>query len=496
MSKRRIVVEDEMPAMPLQTKWRKVPSNLDAFYRDLGEQMATFPPLPEGATEIKFAKDKDGNLVPVEINAHGGIAVANSNDAMFSSPPPDGKISVELNCSQEKLAAIAQIAANGGYRKLVGQPGVRVIDVGAGCTDTKGRSGDDDAPQASVEPIPLAAMFDYNTDYPENTDLYEKGVSPGKSHVVTQTSAAINLSDGGTTEGEQISIDPIETFFSPEAIDIMAKSASDYLGRPGHIPKGYQGMGEEAAQAILNNPSTKVFMKVSDEETAEPVAGHFGDNIVDPHGDPELVQKIVAVAADEGRNSDFHLVIAGSANDANLDGTGGASTVLASMTLGEKAAAVRFCDCCKDFDAGGYDVSSAMMKRLAEIGLVKHRGGGWYEGTELLNSVEDDLRAELISLNEAFLANTNPNIRLRVPDIDTKGSFEQFTKSLPRPGSPEAIEQIKKAVKEFRAAWQPMGKKTSLAQTYQMVAKALGFKTWEAMVAVVAKKSSRHRNCC
>lgn len=247
-----------------------------------------------------------------------------------------------------------------------------------------------------------------------------------------------------------------------------------------------------------------------------------GIQVIDPHGDPELVQKIVAVAADEGRNSDFHPVIAGSANDANLDGTGGASTVLASMTLEEKAAAVRFCDCCEDFDAGGYDVSSAMMKRLAEIGLVKHRGGGWYEGTASLSSIEDDLRAELALINKEFLVNTNPNIRFRASDvgqsykkmIDIYGGIDSlqednsslnpfiriqddscpaalpkvpsdFTSSLPQPDSPEAIEQIKKSVKEFRVAWQPAsGKKPSLAQTYQMVAKALGFKTWEAMVAV------------
>jgi len=169
--------------------------------------------------------------------------------------------------------------------------------------------------------------------------------------------------------------------------------------------------------------------------------------------------------------------------------------LLNSMSLKEKAAAIRFCDCCEDFDAGGYDVPSAMMKRLAEIGLVKHRGGGWYEGTALLTATEDDLRADLKSINDEFLANTNPNIRLRVPEVDIKGAFEQFTKSLPRPDSTEAIEQIKKAVKEFRVAGQPAsGKKPSLAQDYQMVAKALGFKTWEALVAV-AERGAPGRTC-
>lgn len=62
--------------------------------------------------------------------------------------------------------------------------------------------------------------------------------------------------------------------------------------------------------------------------------------------------------------------------------------------------------------------------------------------------------------------------------------IKKFASTLPRPYSPEMIEQIKKTVKEFRVAWQPVaGKKLTLAQTYQLVAKALGFKTWEAMVA-------------
>lgn len=97
---------------------------------------------------------------------------------------------------------------------------------------------------------------------------------------------------------------------------------------------------------------------------------------------------------------------------------------------------------------------------------------------------------ELAEINRSFLANTNPNIRLRVPDIETKGDFSQFTKSLPCPATTEDVERIKQAVKEFRATWQPDGKKPSLAQTYQMVAKTLGFKTWEAMVAVAGRNGS------
>ena len=74
---------------------------------------------------------------------------------------------------------------------------------------------------------------------------------------------------------------------------------------------------------------------------------------------------------------------------------------------------------------------------------------------------------------------------IKVYDSDPKVPSD-FISTLPRPDSPAAIEQIKKAVKGFRAAWQPSAdKKPSLAQTYQLVAKGLGFKTWEAVVARV-----------
>lgn len=39
-------------------------------------------------------------------------------------------------------------------------------------------------------------------------------------------------------------------------------------------------------------------------------------------------------------------------------------------------------------DGEGYDVPKPMMKRLAELGLVVHKGGGWYEGTPALDALQ------------------------------------------------------------------------------------------------------------
>jgi len=72
-----------------------------------------------------------------------------------------------------------------------------------------------------------------------------------------------------------------------------------------------------------------------------------------------------------------------------------------------------------------------------------------------------------------------------------ENEIKAFASSLPCPNSPGAIEQIKKAVKDFRVTWQPAaGIKPSLAQTYQLVAKAIGFKTWEALVAVADRDTT------
>lgn len=56
----------------------------------------------------------------------------------------------------------------------------------------------------------------------------------------------------------------------------------------------------------------------------------------------------------------------------------------------EKKAALRFLECCEDPHAGGHDVPKPMMKRLAELGLVAHKGGGWYEGTAELDKLQTE----------------------------------------------------------------------------------------------------------
>lgn len=58
-----------------------------------------------------------------------------------------------------------------------------------------------------------------------------------------------------------------------------------------------------------------------------------------------------------------------------------------TLTTEERAAALRFCETCEDGE--GYDVAKPMMKRLAALGLVTHKGGGVYEGTAALDSLQE-----------------------------------------------------------------------------------------------------------
>jgi len=53
----------------------------------------------------------------------------------------------------------------------------------------------------------------------------------------------------------------------------------------------------------------------------------------------------------------------------------------------EKKAALRFCETCED--SQGYDVPKPMMKRLTELGLVVHKGAGVYQGTSLLDRLQE-----------------------------------------------------------------------------------------------------------
>ena len=64
-----------------------------------------------------------------------------------------------------------------------------------------------------------------------------------------------------------------------------------------------------------------------------------------------------------------------------------ATSIADTITDEERAAALRFCETCEDGQE--YDVPSAMMRRLAQIGLVKHKGGGFYEMLPAMLEIRD-----------------------------------------------------------------------------------------------------------
>lgn len=57
------------------------------------------------------------------------------------------------------------------------------------------------------------------------------------------------------------------------------------------------------------------------------------------------------------------------------------------LSADELAAFNRFCECCEDFDSGGYDVEKEMMAKLARIGAVRSTGFGRYETTAYGDSI-------------------------------------------------------------------------------------------------------------
>ena len=66
-----------------------------------------------------------------------------------------------------------------------------------------------------------------------------------------------------------------------------------------------------------------------------------------------------------------------------------------TLTDEERTAALRFISTCEDSE--GYDVPKPMMRRLSELGLVKHLGGGWYEGTAALNTLQEEAEAAAVA---------------------------------------------------------------------------------------------------
>lgn len=68
-----------------------------------------------------------------------------------------------------------------------------------------------------------------------------------------------------------------------------------------------------------------------------------------------------------------------------------------SMNDEQINAAIRFNECSEDGQE--YDVSPEMMIQLANLGLVFDQGGGCYEQTELMLSVQGDLAQEAKSIS-------------------------------------------------------------------------------------------------
>lgn len=71
-----------------------------------------------------------------------------------------------------------------------------------------------------------------------------------------------------------------------------------------------------------------------------------------------------------------------------------------ALTEDEKKAALRFCETCEDGE--GYDVPKPMMERLAVLGLVVHKGGGWYEGTPALDQLQTANQLEMDAMSETW----------------------------------------------------------------------------------------------
>ena len=72
-----------------------------------------------------------------------------------------------------------------------------------------------------------------------------------------------------------------------------------------------------------------------------------------------------------------------------------AAAVLREMTLEECEAALRFHETAQD--DGTYDIPNSMRKRLTELGLIHHAGGGFFQETGLMLAVIDVLGRQEIN---------------------------------------------------------------------------------------------------
>lgn len=85
----------------------------------------------------------------------------------------------------------------------------------------------------------------------------------------------------------------------------------------------------------------------------------------------------------------------------------------------------RFCECCEDFDSGGYDVPKDAMRRLAEIGLVRSTGFGRYETTMIGDAIRSAANAHPVQAEQTARVGEVPEI---AEAIDTaKQVIEELT---------------------------------------------------------------------
>lgn len=100
------------------------------------------------------------------------------------------------------------------------------------------------------------------------------------------------------------------------------------------------------------------------------------------------------------------------------------------LSADELAAFNRFCECCEDFDSGGYDVGKDMMAKLARIGVVRSTGFGRYETTAYGDSIRSARAAAPAAIPEGYklvpIEPTEEMIRAACLNQATLGNYATY----------------------------------------------------------------------
>ncbi len=260
---------------------------------------------------------------------------------------------------------------------------------------------------------------------------------------------------------------------------------------PGHkLVVGTTKYGKAFAKPTQGRPGlSEIMEQMIEADLAAGLNIIFSDpkaeKMVDPHGEDKLINSLMQVADKEGKSTEF---------------------ILPKLDLPEGAGDIIRANANFKLHLEPSTLPSGFISTLPKPSSPDAPTGPEYEAALARGYRLNMLNKNLCQVKDTDLkspwqwtVDIMPDLFVTASCPKPNGASQVETSailpatiivSLPKPDSQAAVEQIKTVVKEYRLQL-PQENRLSIGQTYNQVAKAMGFNCWDALVAVAGKQAAK-----